>query len=522
MTPVPEVVEPSQVAPPATPSDFNAENLRGKSVRGALATGVAQAAALVLRTGSTVLLARLVSPRDFGLFGMVAAFTGVLSLFRDFGLSLASVTNVTVTREQLSTLFWVNLALGMVLAGLCAAGAPALVHFYGEPRLLLIAIALGTSFLFNGAAAQHRAILQRAMRFSALAASDTCALILSVAAAVAFGAAGFGYWALVVMTVAPVALGAVGAWLITGWMPGWPSRVSGIRSMLLYGGTVTLNSLVVYIAYNADNVLVGRFWGAEALGVYGRAYTLINIPTDSLNSAVGNVAFPALARVRNDPERLRRYFLRGYSLFLAAALPIMASCGLFSEDIIRVFLGPKWTEAAAIFRLLTPVTFAFAVVNPLGWLMMATGYSGRSLKIAFMICPVVIAGYSLGIGAGPRAVAAGFSIAMVALIIPIVLWATHQTFISAKDIAAQVVRPALAVATGVVVAFASTTYISKVEPVFLRLVAESAVLWGTYLVCLLFAMNQKQVYVELARDLGLWRTRTEKTSNVLDRTIAGA
>src|SRR5207302_9748284 len=143
-------------------------------------------------------------------------------------------------------------------------------------------------------------------------------------------------------------------------------------SMLWFGGTVTLNNVVVYLAYNVDKVLLGRFWGAEALGVYGRAYQLINLPTENLNSTIGLVAFPALSRVQNDPVRLKSYFLKGYSLFLSLVLPITVACGLFAEDIIRVFLGAQWHEAARIFRLLAPTILAFAVVHPCGWLMQAT------------------------------------------------------------------------------------------------------------------------------------------------------
>ena len=150
-----------------------------------------------------VIMARLLLPEDFGLVGMVTAFTGFLGLFRDAGLSMATVQRESITEAQLSTLFWINLAVGGLLALLSAALAPVLVSFYGEPRLFLIAIGLGAAFIFNGAAAQHRAMLQRNMRFAALAAIDIVALIIGIAAGVAVALAGGGYWGLVVMTVAP-------------------------------------------------------------------------------------------------------------------------------------------------------------------------------------------------------------------------------------------------------------------------------------------------------------------------------
>src|SRR5207244_4733449 len=171
--------------------------------------------------------------------------------------------------------------------------------------------------------------------------------------------AGFGYWALVIMTVTLPLVSSVCFWLATAWIPGMPRRRAGIRSMMRFGGAITLVGLLVYIAYNADKVLLGRFWGAEVLGIYGRAYQFINIPTSNLNTAIGQVAFPALSRLQNEPERLRSYFLKGYGLYLSLVMPITLACALFAEDIIRVFFGPNWSSAAPVFLLLAPTIVAF-------------------------------------------------------------------------------------------------------------------------------------------------------------------
>src|SRR5258708_10378461 len=143
--------------------------------------------------------------------------------------------------------------------------------------------------------------------------------------------------------------------------------------MVRFGGTLTLINVVVYFAYNFEKVLLGRFWGADALGLYGRSYQLINIPTDNLNSAAGEVAFSALSQVRNDPSRLRNYFLKGYSLILALTIPITIAVALFADDLIFVLLGPKWRDSAEIFRLLSPTILVFALINPLAWLLHSLG-----------------------------------------------------------------------------------------------------------------------------------------------------
>ena len=190
-----------------------------------------------------------------------------------------------------------------------------LVKFYDEPRLFWITVVAALDFIINAAGVQQYALLERQLRYVAVTAIDRCAQLFSVIT-VAIAMACDGLWLLGTRAAAIVAptVGTLCAWSITGWVPGFPRRGVGVRSMLLFGATATLNGLVVYAAYNLEKVLLGRFWGADALGLYGRAYQLINVPTENLNSAVGGVAFSALSRLQDDPVRFRNYFLKGYSL----------------------------------------------------------------------------------------------------------------------------------------------------------------------------------------------------------------
>lgn len=452
-----------------------------------------------------MILARLLTPHDFGLVGMVTACTGFVALFQDAGLSLAAIQRGSITHEQISTLFWLNILVGIALALICAGMAPVLSAFYHEPRLFWLTVAVGSSFLFYGVGAQHRAMLQRAMRFGTLTIIDISSLLVSTCLGIGIALAGFGYWAVVCTIVAPVALNLFGLWTATGWRPGLPRRGCGVGSMVKYGGTITLNSVIVYFCYNIDKILLGRFWGADVLGLYGRAYTLINLPTQTLNSTMSIVALPALARLQNEPKRLKNYFLKGYGLFLSLAIPIAIACAAFAEDIIHVFLGAKWDATVPIFRLLTPMTFAFALFNPFGWFLMATGRATRSLHIAFMIVPVVIAGYLAGLSHGAVGVAAGFSTATLLLIPPILFWATRGTLISVTEILVIASRPLLAGLVGTGAALAASAGLAHflAGPVP-RLFVASSVLFGVYGIILLFVLGQKTVYAAVLRDLGVW------------------
>src|SRR5882724_8632977 len=475
------------------------KDLRERAIRGGFAKVCAQAANFLLRVGSVMALARLLTPRDFGLVGMVTALTGVLSLFRDFGLSSAAIQRATVTEEQISTLFWINMLVGAILALLTVFMAPFVAGFYHEPRILGVTALLGAGFLFNAAGVQHGALLQRQMRFTTVAAIDILSLVLSVAAGIGMAIRGYGYWALVVMTLTGPTVSTICAWIATAWIPGMPHKQVGIRSMMRFGGTITLNGLVVYVAYNMEKVLLGRFWGAEAIGLYGRAYQLINIPTDNLNQSVGEVAFSALSRVQNDPPRFKSYFLKGYSLVLAMTIPITIMCAFFADDLILVLLGPKWSSAAVIFRLLAPTILIFAMINPLAWLMFALGLVGRSLKVALVFAPLVIGGYLAGLRYGPKGVALGYSAVMTLWVLPHIAWCVHGTVVSLRDILVTVRRPLFSGLVGAVVAFAVHHVCVPIMPPLPRLVIAGIVLMSVYVAMLFYVMGQKAFYLDVLR-----------------------
>jgi O-antigen/teichoic acid export membrane protein len=475
------------------------QDLKGKTIRGGLARLCSQGASFLLRVGSLMVLARLLDPKDFGLVGMVTAFTEVLTWFRDFGLSSAAIQHPIVTEEQISTLFWINISFGALLALVAAGIAPAIAAFYDEPELFAVTVVLAAGFVFNAAGVQHSALLQRQMRFTALAVISVVSLIVGTVIGIGGAKAGYGYWALVAMSVTSPLIATIGCWLATGWVPRMPHRRTGIRSMMRFGGTLTLNGLVAYVAYNAEKVMIGRFWGADAIGIYGRAYQLVNIPTATLNSAIGEVAFSALSRLQDDPIRLRSYFLKGFSLVLGLTLPVTIACGLFAEDVVFVLLGPKWKDAAAIVRLLAPTIVIFAIINPLGWLVYSIGLVARCLRIALVFAPIMITGCVIGLPYGPKGVAFAYSAVMMLWVIPHILWCVCGTPVSFRDILLTVGRP---MASGIIAGGSAFPVGLICGPFFsplARLVLESGVLFVTFFGTLLFAAGQKSLYLDLLR-----------------------
>ena len=477
-------------------------DLKGKAVRGGVARLFGQAAAMAVRLLYLGISARLLSPNDFGLVAMVIVVTGFFDLFTSAGLSLATVQKAEVTDQQISQLFWINILVGSVLALLCVICAPFIADFYRDPRLVWIMVALAPGFLLAASGVQHSALLQRELRFPALSAIDALSHFGGACLGIGLALAGYGYWALVAGLIATSAMNTAGCWLSTGWVPGRPRSGVDIWPMLCFGGTVTLNGIVVYIAYNMEKVILGRFWGADVLGIYTRAVQLIGLPVNTLNATVGGVFFSTLSRLQDDPIRFRSFFLKGYTLAMAATVPATLFCALFADEIVTLLLGPAWPAAVPIFRLMTPTILVFGIINPLFWVMASMGLQKRSLYVGLVLAPLVVAAYSVGARYGPNGVAFSYSTVMVLWLVPHVAWCLYGTPISVADLARATAGPFVAGVVAAACAFALLHQIGQSLPAVLRLAVGGITMAGVYGWILLFVVGYRSLYGSVIAALG--------------------
>lgn len=424
-----------------------------RALRGGALTMAGQATRLVIQIGSTILLARLLPPADFGLVAMVVALTGLAALFGDLGLSMATVQRTEITQAQVSTLFWVNVAAGAVIAALVAALAPAIAWFYGEPRLTEITLVLAGTFLLGGIAVQHKALLQRQMRFGALVALDLLAFGGGIATALILAARGAGYWALVANPVVAAVLTAILAWTLSGWRPGLPSRGSGVRALLAFGGHLTGFNLVNYAARNLDNILIGWWWGAPALGLYDRAYKLLMLPLSQINQPMAQVLIPTLSHIQNDAERWRQAYCRAITGMMLATAPLSCFCFVFADPIIPLLLGKQWSGAVPIFRYLAIAGMAQSLCNSVGWLYISRGRSDRMLRWGLFGVTIICLSFVAGLPFGPEGVALAYSAALLALVWPCVAYACHGTPLRSTDVFRAASVPVLAAAAAALCAY---------------------------------------------------------------------
>jgi O-antigen/teichoic acid export membrane protein len=476
-------------------------DLKVKALRGGLARLGSQGLSFVLRLGFMIAMARLLDPMDFGLVAMVTVVTGIYGMFTNAGLSSATVQRTNISDDAISTLFWVNMLIGVILTLLCSATAPALVRFYHEPRLFWITQALAVGFLINAAGVQHSALLQRQLRYFTQATIDALSQISSMSVAIAMALNGMGYWSLIGAALVSATVSTGGLWLAVAWIPGRPQWNSRIRSMLHFGVTSTLNSITVYLAYNLEKLLLGRFWGAGTLGIYGRAVQLVRFPSDYLNAAIGTVAFSALSRLQDDPPRLRSYFLKSYALAVSMTLPLTIFCAVFADEIVWVLFGSQWMASAPILRLLAPTVLIFGMINPFAWLLYSMGLQRRSLMTAVAIAPITTIAYFIGLPYGPAGVAASFSGAMSLWLLPHIAWCLHGTAISVRDVFLSVAKPLFAGTVAVIFATGARHLMGAGANPLLAVLLGGSVMFVVYYGVLLFALGQRAFYLDLIKGL---------------------
>ncbi len=397
-------------------------DLRMRTTRGGAVTMVSQGLKFVLGVGATVVLARLLTPQDYGLIGMVVVVTGFVSTFKDMGLSTATIQREEINAAQISTLFWINVALSVAIMLVTTALAPAVAWFYGERRLTLITIVYAAGFLFGGLTVQHEALLRRQMRFTALAVTEIVSLLAGIITAIVLGWYGARYWALVANQLVMGLSYAVAVWVVCRWRPGPPVRDPGVRSMLVFGRNMTGFSIVNYFARNLDNMLIGKFWGSQQLGLYAKAYQLLLLPIDQINSPIAAVAVPALSRLTDSPERYRRAYLRIIEKIAMLTMPGMALMIVTSDWIVRIVLGPNWMDASRIFALLGIVGLIQPILNTTGWLFISQGRTHHMFQWGLVGSTIIILSIIIGLPWGAMGVAFSYSVVGVCIIAPALFW----------------------------------------------------------------------------------------------------
>lgn len=401
------------------------DDLKNRSIKGGFSTMGAQAISFILNIGSTIIMARLLLPEDYGLVAMVTAVTGFVVIFKDMGLSAAVIQKKDIEQEQVSAVFWINVFISFGIAFIVAALAPVLTHFYNEPRLFQITIVFALSIFLSGVSLQHNALMKRQMKFKSLSIIQ----IGSTAAGLVFGIgmawAGYGYWALVGQMVMNSLFYTVALWIACDWRPDIYRKTAGVSSFLKFGAGITGFDLVNYFSRNMDNVLIGKYAGSGALGFYSKAYQLLLLPITQLRDPLNAVALPALSTLQHDPEKYRSYFKRYLFTLAFFCMPLVMYSAIFSDELIFVVLGSNWTPSAYLFKLLAIAAFIQPVASTQGLVLITTGKVRKYFFLGLANAVVMVSGFAIGIQWGAEGVAISYAIVNYLVFLPFLYYCFH-------------------------------------------------------------------------------------------------
>jgi PST family polysaccharide transporter len=397
-------------------------------VKGSFATGLSQGLAMGFSIVSAVVLARLLDPDDFGLIGMVTVFVNFLFIFKDIGLSDATIQKEHISSSQISTLFWINSLISITLALILLVGAPLVAKFYERPELTAITSVLAISFVIEGLSIQHTALLRRHLRFTAVAIADIASRASYLVTAIILALMGFSYWSLVGGHIVRATVLLLLIFYHCPWIPGWMQ--------------------------NLDSILIGKLFGAPALGVYGKAYQLLMLPLTQIKLPLTHLALPVLSSLKNEPERYRNYFNKLLDLSISVALPVTVYCFLESEFLIRLILGPKWMEAVPIFRILSVGgIFVSASFLP-GLALLSHGYSKKYMKLLIATSVIQSVSFVAGSPFGVNGIAIAYSASSFLMLIPMVIMSFTGTIVKARMFFLTILWPLLTAFASGALAFA--------------------------------------------------------------------
>ena len=446
-------------------TDHLLQNIGRRALSGGVVTVAAQAAKFALNFGGVAILARLLTPREFGLVGMVLAITGLAGIFNKLGLSTATVQRQDITHNQVSNLFWINILASGIVTIACSCLAPVVAWFYRDPRVGPIMLAMSLLFLLSGSTVQHRALLARQMRFIPIGIIDVTSTFVGFATACLLAWRGFSYWALVAQQLSNALAGLVLTWGISKWRPSLPNRGSNVRSLATFGAHLSAADFIYLFLVNTDCILIGRLMGPVSLGLYTRASALLNRPLEQILTPVNTVMDPVLSRLQSDTEQYRRTFLRTFSLLSVLSFGFSAMCLALSRPLVLFILGPKWESVIPLFAASAFLAISVPAGTVVGWLYQTQGRGKDQLKSHFITGSVTFLSYLVGLFWGPLGLIIAVAIATATIELPILYYIGGRTGpVSTRDLSITFVSKLPLWATIYVATFAARMAVSGSSP----------------------------------------------------------
>lgn len=385
-------------------------NLKEKTIRGLTWSGIAQASKQFSQFIITAILARLLMPADFGLIGMATVFTGFVTIFANMGISSALIQKQDIREEHLSSAFWLNVAVGLLLSLLFILISPLIALFYHQPKLQPILSVLALNFFIVSFSIVQQSLLTKELEFKTLTKRDILAIISSGTIGIALAIYGFGVWSLVFQSLALSFFNAFLIWNLSSWRPKFYFSFKEIKEIFLFSSNITGFNVVNYFARNVDYLLIGKFLGGEALGFYTLAYKLMLAPISNISWVICRVMFPAFSKIQHDIKRIRVNYLKMIQLISLVSFPILLGLTVIAPEFVRVLYGPKWVEAIPLIQILAFCGMMQSITSVGGVIYLSLGRADLQFKVALISSTLVSAVIFMAIPLGVKGVALAYTV----------------------------------------------------------------------------------------------------------------
>jgi len=377
--------------------------------------------AQVVQLGISIVLARLLMPKDYGLLAMAIVFIGFLEIFKRMGFHTAIIQRRQVDDVLLSSLYYFLIAVSVLLFLATVAAAPVVAWIYGEPRVAWVTAALGLGFPLSAPCLMPFALLNRRMKFGMLAVADLTSVALGGCVSITLAVVGWGVWALVVGSLASTAIRTFLHHAMSRWRPRLVFRWQDVRSVFRFGANVTGFTTFNYFARNADNFIIGTFLGATSLGYYSLAYGILLKPRDAVTNVLMNVLFPALSRIQDDDARLKAAYLRACGAIAFVTFPMMFGLVAVAHPFVQVVLGEKWLPAVPLILILAPLGALQSVWVPVGQIFLVKDRTDWYFRIGIAQSCLTVGAFVVGVAWGTVGVAAAYALFNL-FWIPVCFW----------------------------------------------------------------------------------------------------
>lgn len=416
------------------------EGMKRRSLHGGALTLVSQILKFIMKFGSTVVITHLLRPAEFGLIAMVSPILGFVSAFNDLGFGQAIVQREQIAEDQISALFWRNMALSCGLALLLCLISPAVGLVYHEPRTIRILIALAGLLVLSALSIVPGALLKRHMQYGSLVITELASILAGVVVTIGSAMAGSGYWSLVLGQLATSLTSVIGLFVFSRWHPSRVKRASGMGALTRFGAHLTVVNIATYFSITADNMIVGAVIGKVELGLYDRSYTLTVQPLNQLLAPLNQVSIPLLSRMQGSPALFKQTYLNMLRTALMFVVPAMLFASLLAKSVIPLLLGSRWVAAAPIFAWVCFGGLTLPLFSSTGWVFTTQDRTSEQMRCSIYTALISIASFAIGVHWGAVGVAAASALSFNFIQTPLMLLAmTRAGSIRRSDIARSLV-----------------------------------------------------------------------------------